>query len=141
LISAWNAFWEGPAGPRTGPSLILRITPAEIHLGCGVPALAGAALDRYRSALRDMSLAADLDTHVAALLAGGAELSEPTRLRPSPGFGPAGPAARFAVRDGFHMVRHYRRPAAVTSARLVPWCASRLAPFSTVHQWLTHHAA
>lgn len=106
-----------------------------------MPALAGAALDRYRSALRDMSLAADLDTRVVALLADGAELSEPTRVRSPSGIDPGGPAARFAVRDGFYVVRRYRRTAAVTSAQLVPWCADRLAPFGTVHQWLTHHTA
>ena len=39
------AFWQGDRGPRTDPSLILRITPTDIHLGAGVSALTGAALD------------------------------------------------------------------------------------------------
>ncbi len=40
------AFWQGDSGPRARPALILRITPTEIHLGAGVFALTGAALDR-----------------------------------------------------------------------------------------------
>ncbi len=44
---------------------------------------------------------ADLDQMVAALLAGGAELSEPNRRRQAARFDAASPAARYAVRDGF----------------------------------------
>ena len=133
------AFWEGSAGPRTDPALILRITPTEIHLGAGVFALTGVALGRYRKALRDPDLAADLDTRVTALLADGVELSEPTRKRPPAGLDLPAAAARYAQRDGFHVVRRYRRPAAVSSGRLVSWCADRLAPFAPVHEWLTAH--
>jgi uncharacterized protein (TIGR02453 family) len=130
------AFWEGPGGARRDPSLILRITPTEIHLGCGVVPLGGAALEAYRAALLDDARAADLDRHVSTLLAAGAGLSEPTRRRPPAGFAPAGPAGRFAVRDGFHLVRRYRTPAVVTSSRFVGWCADRLEPFAPVHRWL-----
>ena len=135
------AFWEGAAGPRREPSLILRVTPAEIHLGCGVVPRTGPALEAYRTALRDDAGAAELDRAVTALVAAGAELSEPTRRRVPNGFAPTGPAARFAVRDGFHLVRRHPRPAAVTSPRLVAWCADRLAPFAPVHLWLVRHAA
>ena len=131
------AFWEGGAGPRRDPALILRIEPAEILVGCGVPRLTGAALEAHRAALRDAQLLAELDRHVSALLADGAELSEPNRRRPPAGFDPAGPAARFAVRDGFHVVRRHQRPAVVGSPRFVDWCAARLAPFAPVHHWLT----
>jgi uncharacterized protein (TIGR02453 family) len=134
------AFWQGDHGPRTGPSLILRITPAEIHLGAGVFASTGAALDRYRTALRDPALVAELDTAVTALIAAGAELSEPTRARPPAGFNPAEPAARFAVRDGFHVTQRMQHPAAITNAQFVAWCADRLTPFGPVHQWLARHA-
>jgi hypothetical protein len=58
------AFWQGDTGPRRDPALILRITPSEIHLGTGVPALAGAARDRYRAALLDPTRAEELDTAV-----------------------------------------------------------------------------
>jgi hypothetical protein len=80
---------------------------------------------------------ADLDRHVAALEANGVELSDPTCRRLPAGFDPAGPAARFAVRDGFHLVRRYPHPPEVTTAALVGWCAQRLAPFALVHRWLT----
>ena len=135
------AFWNGDNGPRSDPSLILRITPTEIHLGAGVFALTGAALDRYRSALRDPALVAELDTAVSTLIAAGAELSEPTRTRPPSGFNPAERAARFAVRDGFHVVRRVPHPATITTARFVPWCADQLTPFRPLHHWLTDHAA
>ena len=129
-------FWEGRTGPRHNPALIVRITPADIHVGCGQIGLTGAALAAYRTALHDPARATDLERHIAALLAGGAELSEPTRRRVPAGFDPAGPAARFAVRDGFHVVHRYPRPAEVTTPDLVEWCADRLAPFAPVYQWL-----
>ena len=130
------SFWQGPHGPRTDPSLLLRITPTGIHLGCGIFGVAGAALDRYRRALRDPTSLAALDAQVTALLRAGAELSEPSRARVPPGFDPASPAARFAVRDGIQVIRRLQRPAAVTSAKLVTWCADRLAPFGPLHAWL-----
>jgi uncharacterized protein (TIGR02453 family) len=131
------ALWEGPTGPRRDPALIVRVTPADIHLGCGQIGLTGAALAAYRTALHDPARVIDLDRHVTALLAETAELSEPTRRRVPAGFDPAGPAARFAVRDGFHLVRRYPLPAAVTAPGLVGWCADRLVPFAPVHHWLT----
>ena len=131
------AFWEGPTGPRRDPALIVRITPADIHLGCGQIGLTGVALTAYRTALHDRARFTDLDRHVTALLADGAELSEPTRRRVPAGFDPAGPAARFAVRDGFHVVRRYLGPAEVTTPALVRWCADRLVPLAPVHRWLT----
>jgi uncharacterized protein (TIGR02453 family) len=104
------AFWQGDRGPRTDPSLILRITPAEIRLGAGVFALTGAALDHYRIALFDSALATELDKTVSTLIGDGAELSEPTRTRPPAGFQPSDPAARFAVRDGSRSRRDPRDP-------------------------------
>jgi hypothetical protein len=101
----------------------------------------GAALAAYRTALRDPTSVADFDRHVTALLADGADLSEPTRRRPPAGFDPTGPAARFAVRDGLHLTRRYPHPAEITTAALVDWCADRLAPFAPIHHWLTRAPA
>lgn len=134
------SFWQGPHGPRTDPSLLLRITPTEIHLGCGIFGLTRAALDRYRGALRDPASLGALDAQVRALLRAGAELSEPSRARVPAAFDPSSPAARFAVRDGIQVVRRFPRPAAVTSVKLVTWCADRLAPFRAVHAWLVENA-
>ncbi|WP_063763729.1 DUF2461 family protein [Actinoplanes subtropicus] len=131
------AFWQGPNGPRRDPALILRITGAEVLVGCGVMPRTGAALAVYRTALRDPTAVADLDRHVSALVAEGAELSEPTRRRPPAGFDPTGAAARFAVRDGWHVTRRYPHPAEITTAALAGWCADRLAPFGPVLLWLT----
>jgi len=131
------AFWQGDSGPRRDPSVILRITPTEVHLGAGVFALTGVALERYRTALRDPALVAELDTAVTTLAAAGAELSEPTRTRPPSGFNPAEPAARFAVRDSLHVIRRLPHPAAITTAQFVAWCADQITPFRPLHQWLT----
>ena len=130
------AFWQGPLGPRRDPSLILRITPTEIHLGADVFALTGAALDHYRAALRDPARAAELDNAVTALTDKGAELSEPTRVRPPAGFTPTSPATRFAVRDGFHLTQHFAHPATIVTAEFLTWCTDRLAPYTPIHQWL-----
>ena len=130
------AFWQGDTGPRKDPSFILRITATQVHLGTGVFALTGPALDRYRTALHDPALVADLDAAVAALAATGAELSEPTRARPPAGFTATEPAGRYAVRDGFHIVRRLPHPETIATTRFVTWCADRLTPFGPVHQWL-----
>ena len=134
------AFWQGDNGPRTDPSLILRITPTEIHLGAGVFPLTGTALDHYRTALRDSALIAELDETVSTLIGDGAQLSEPTRVRLPAGFKPADLATRFAARDGFHVVQRFPHPAAVGTTQFVPWCAHHLTPFQPVVSWLTHHA-
>jgi uncharacterized protein (TIGR02453 family) len=135
------AFWEGDAGARRDPALILRIAATETLVGCGVTGLIGPALVAYRAALCDEEQLADLDRCVSALLGAGAQLSEPTRRRVPAGFDPAGPAARFAVRDGFHVVRRYPHPAELTTPALVGWCADRLALFGPVHQWLVRYAS
>ncbi|GID27867.1 DUF2461 family protein [Paractinoplanes brasiliensis] len=132
------AFWQGPTGPRRDPSLILRLSPTTILLGAGVMPRTGPALRAYRDALRDPQRAAEIDRHVTALEADGAQLSEPTRARPPAGFDPTGPATRFAVRDGFHLTRVYPHPRAVTTPALVEWCADRLTPYAPLHRWLTH---
>jgi uncharacterized protein (TIGR02453 family) len=134
------AFWQGDNNPRTDPSFILRITSTEIHLGAGVFALTGAALDHYRVALSDSALATELDQAVSTLVGAGAELSEPTRTRPPSGFQPAEPAARFAVRDGFYVVQRFPHPEAIGTAQFVSWCADHLAPFQPLHEWLTRWA-
>ena len=55
------AFWEGDAGARRDPALILRLAPTETLVGCGVIGLTGAGLAAYRAALRDGDRLADLD--------------------------------------------------------------------------------
>lgn len=133
------AFWQGQTGPRSDPSLILRITPTQIHLGAGVFALTGTALDHYRAALRDPTLAAALDTTVTALQEAGAELSEPTRARLPAGFTPDSPAARFAVRDSLHVTQRFPHPRAISTDRFVFWCADHLTPYALIHHWLARH--
>jgi hypothetical protein len=51
------------------------------------------------------------------------------------------PAARWAVRDGFHLMRVDQLPDAVTTAGFVRWCADRLAPFGPVLHWLVRHVS
>ncbi|MEU4244652.1 DUF2461 family protein [Actinoplanes sp. NPDC026619] len=132
------ALWTGPDGPRTDPALLIRVTPAEVHLGCGVAALRGPALGRYRAALAQPDHLASLDREMAALIAAGGALSQPTRRRPPPGLERAG---RFAVRDGFHVMRAEPLPRAVHSPRFVAWCVERLAPFVPVHRLLAEAVA
>ncbi|GIJ43972.1 hypothetical protein Val02_08580 [Virgisporangium aliadipatigenens] len=131
------AFWEGTGGPRRDPALILRIAPAEVHLGAGAIGLTGAALESYRTALHDTGRIVALDRQVTALLADGAELSEPNRRRTPAGFDPTAPAAQYAVRDSFHITRRLPQPAEITSCTFVEWCVERFAPFAPVQQWMT----
>ena len=74
---------------------------------------------------------------MTSLLGDGSELSERTRRRPPAGFDATGPAARFAARDGFDVVRRHPHPAEVTTQAFVDWCSDRMVPFASVHRWLT----
>jgi uncharacterized protein (TIGR02453 family) len=134
------ALWVSDAGPRTDPALLVRLTPAEVHLGTGVFLKPGPRLDRYRAALRDRAAVATLDVAVEPLISGGATLSDPTRRRLPTGFAVDGPQARWAVRDGFHLMRVDQLPDAVTTAGFVRWCADRFAPFGPVLRWLATHS-
>lgn len=128
-------FWEG-SDARADPSLLLRLTPTEVHLGAGVFALRGPRLERYRAALLDDDRVEELAAAVDALTTAGADLSEPTRRRSPAGLPAEGPAACFAVRDGFHITRRFGRPAASRSSRFVGWCADRFEPFGPIQRWL-----
>lgn len=130
------AFWEGDRGPRSSPALILRLTPTHVLLGAGVPTLTGPALHRYRAALADRPRLADLDAATDRLLATGAHLSEPTRVRIPAGVDAVGPAARYAIRDGFYLTRRYPRPKAASTPTFPAWCTDRLEPFAPIHRWL-----
>lgn len=126
-------LWEGDEPPRANPALLLRLTPDEVQLGAGVAGLSGARLDAYRAALRaDPGGLAEV---VDALLTDGGALSPPSRKRPPTGVGPSADAARFGVRDGFHVVRSYPRPAQTATAGLVDWCVDRLEAFGPLHRW------
>lgn len=129
-------FWEGLEPSRANPALILRLSAATVELGAGVLGLSGDALIRYRTALREPTQLARLDRIVTDLTAGGARLSDPARARPPRGFEPTGPAARFAVRDGFHVTRVLPRPDTSTTHRFPDWCADHLHPFADLHRWL-----
>lgn len=131
------AFWDGDRGPRTDPALIIRLAPTYVVLGAGVPALTGPDLRRYRAALADTARLAVLDGAATGMLNAGAELSERSRARVPAGIDPAGPAARYAVRDGFYLTRRYPRPAQATTPAFPDWCADRLEDFAAVHHWLT----
>ncbi|MER7455913.1 hypothetical protein [Micromonospora sp. NPDC126480] len=80
--------------------------------------------------MRDPARVADLETAVAALLDTGAEPSEPTRVRAPVGFTDAGAAARFVVRDGFHVTHRLPHPATIGTGDFVGWCADTLAPYA-----------
>jgi uncharacterized protein (DUF2461 family) len=89
------AFWEGATGPREDPALIVRLTPADIHLGCGQIGLTGAALAAYRTTLHDPARHRSRPAHHrAARRRRGAERTDPPagtgRVRPEP----AEPAGR-----------------------------------------------
>ncbi|MFB9409796.1 DUF2461 domain-containing protein [Dactylosporangium matsuzakiense] len=129
-------FWAGVGGPRTDPGLVIRLTAAEVLLGAGVPALSGARLRRYRECLRDADRVTALDRAVEPVLAAGGELSEPSRVRVPAGIEPAGPAARYAVRDGLYVTRRQPLPSEVTTPAFVGWCAEALVPFGPLLRWL-----
>jgi uncharacterized protein (TIGR02453 family) len=131
-------FWEGPQPARTNPALILRLSATTVELGAGVMGLTGSALTRYRTALGDPATLTRLDRIVTGLTTSGARLSDPTRGHLPRGFDPTSPAARFAVRDGFHLTHRIARPAVSTSPRFVTWCADHLEPFADLHRWLVH---
>ncbi|GAA0276471.1 DUF2461 family protein [Cryptosporangium japonicum] len=127
------------AGPRRAPALLLRITATDVHIGAGVPALGGDPRDAYRAALADPGRVTELDSVVAALMADGAELNEPSSARIPRGIDPEGPAARFAVRDSLSLVRRQEHTSSLATAGFAAWYAAQAEPFLPLHRWLVRH--
>lgn len=130
------AFWEGEHGPRRDPALILRLTPTEV-----APRRRGTHPDRTRTApLPDRPGRpgpARRPRHrrpAAARRRRRAERTNPVRV--PPGIDPTGPAAPFALRDGFHLTRRFPRSKHATTPAFSEWCAERFEPFTPVHRWL-----
>ncbi|MEQ1787716.1 MAG: TIGR02453 family protein [Acidimicrobiales bacterium] len=130
-------FWVGEGPPRARPAFIMRLTAREMLVGGGRLGLAGGALEAYRAQLDAPARSAGLRAAVDALLASGAELSEPNRARPPRPTAVEHPNADLLRRDGFHLTRTTAHPAAIARADLPEWCAAALEPFTPIVRWFS----
>jgi hypothetical protein len=69
-------------------------------------------------------------------VARGSDLSEPDRAKPPRPYPAAHPNAELLRRDGFHLTSRHRHPASITTNRFPAWCATRLAPYRALLDWL-----
>jgi uncharacterized protein (TIGR02453 family) len=130
-------FWIGDGGqPREQPACIVRLTSSTVLLGAGQMGLKGDALDRYRRRLDDPDDGARLRAVVDALRDGGAELSDPDRVRVPKPYPTDHPRAELLRHDGFHASATYPHPSGVDTTRFPGWCATRLAPYGPLLAWL-----
>jgi uncharacterized protein (TIGR02453 family) len=130
-------FWIGDDGPpRAQPACIVRLTISTVLLGAGQVGLKGDALDRYRRRLDDPEEGARLQGVLDALRADGGELSDPDRVRVPKPYAADHPRAELLRHDGFHVSATYAHPPAVETTRFPDWCATRLAPYGPLLDWL-----
>jgi uncharacterized protein (TIGR02453 family) len=129
-------FWIGDGPPREQPACILRLTAADVLLGAGQMGLRSAVLDRYRQRLDEPDGGARLRNIAADLVARGAELSEPKRAKPPRPYPAEHLNAELLRRDGFHLTSRHPHPASITTSRFPAWCATRLAPYRALLDWL-----
>ena len=129
-------FWIGDGAPRDRPACIVRLTSTTVLLGAGRAGVRGEALARYRSRLDDPDDGARVRRVVAALTDGGAELSEPDRVRVPRGFTADHPSAELLRRDGFHLSQTRPHPPEIEGDGFADWCADRLAAYAALLAWL-----
>ncbi len=130
-------LWIGENDPRSSPAAIMRITASTVLLGAGRIGLRGQHLDRYRSAVTDPEHGPRLRKFVDQLVARGAELSDPDRVRaprPHPEDHPNGDLLR---RDGFHLSHTQPHPDTIADATFVAWCCDQLARYAPLLDWFT----
>ncbi|HEY6533471.1 MAG TPA: DUF2461 family protein, partial [Acidimicrobiales bacterium] len=129
-------FWIGDGPPREQPACIVRLTNAEVLLGAGQMGLREPRLDRYRARLDSPDDGAALDAIVTALRTKGASLSDPDRTRPPRPYPVDHPYAELLRRDGFHLTTTHAHPPSIDNGRFPAWCATRLAPYRDLLDWL-----
>ncbi len=129
-------FWIGDGSPREQPACIVRLTSTEVLLGAGQKGLRGARLDRYRTRLDDADDGATIERIVDGLQAKGASLSDPDRAKPPRPYPADHPHAELLRRDGFHLSTTYAHPPSIDTSRFPAWCATRLAPYRDLLDWL-----
>jgi uncharacterized protein (TIGR02453 family) len=130
-------FWIGDGPPREQPACIMRLTSTTALIGAGQMGVSGGARDRYRHRLDDPADGASLRDIVTALQADGAELSEPDRARPPKPYPQDHPNAELLRRDGFHVTATLSHPAEINAAGFAGWCATQLAAYRPLLDWLT----
>lgn len=130
-------FWIGEGPPRDQPACILRLTATEVLLGAGQMGLRGPTLDRYRQRVDDPADGSRLAAIVAKLTDKGGELSDADRMNPPRPFPATHPHAELLQRDGFHVSTRRTHPRSVTTTRFPAWCATRLAPYRELLDWLS----
>lgn len=135
-------FWEGTKGRMECPGFYFHLEPPDIFLGGGMYMFSQSFMPRYRRAVVDPKLGAELRKIVTALAAvKGCELGGTHYKRVPAGYDPGHPNAELLKHDGLYAGWEARIPGELFSARLVDYCFERYRPIVPLHRWLMKLAA
>jgi uncharacterized protein (TIGR02453 family) len=130
-------FWEGDRRAAVS-GLFLRVAPAGLVVGAGAHGFDKSQLARYRAAVTDAALRAELTDVVVALERGGHTVDGESYSRTPPGYNGDHPAARLLRHGALHV--HADLPAAVaTGLDLLTTLTSRWRTFAPLHRWLVRN--
>lgn len=130
-------FWEGTKGRMECPGFYFHLEPPDIFLGGGMYMFSESFMPRYRRAVVDPKLGAELRKIVTALAAvKGCEVGGTHYKRVPAGFDPGHPNAELLKHDGLYAGWEAKLPEELYSARLLDYCFERYAPTLPLHRWL-----
>ncbi|MEN6310560.1 MAG: DUF2461 domain-containing protein [Acidobacteriota bacterium] len=130
-------FWEGMKGRLESPGFYFHLEPSFVLVSGGMYQLSETCLPRYRRAVVDAKLGAELRKIVTGLAAlEGCEIGGTHYKRVPAGYDPGHPNAGLLKHDGLYAGWETGIPEEFYSARLVDYCFERYAPILPLHRWL-----
>lgn len=130
-------FWEGVGGRMEEAGMYFHLEPPDLMLGGGMYMLPDKKLLRYRKAVVDKKLGAELAAIVREMAkTPGLELGGKHYKRIPAGFDAAHPNAPLLLHNGLYAGMEMPIPEEFYSPRLVEYCFERYKPLVPLHKWL-----
>jgi uncharacterized protein (TIGR02453 family) len=131
-------FWQGERKAAVS-GLFVRISPDGIGVGAGSQGFDKPTLARFRGAVGDDDVRAELVDAVEGIEKAGYLVDGETYKRVPAGFRPDGPVARFLRHSALFV--HHDEPAdlALDAERLLPTLGRHWAVLAPLHRWLVTH--
>lgn len=130
-------FWEGAGGRMEGSGFYFHLEPPDLMLGGGMYMLSDKKLLRFRKAVVDKKLGAELTGVIRGLeKVPGLALGGRHYKRVPAGFDPGHPNAPLLLHNGLYAGLEMPIPEEFYSPRLIEYCFERYKPLVPLHKWL-----
>lgn len=130
-------FWEGAGGRMEGSGFYFHLEPPDLMVGGGMYMLSDKKLLRFRKAVVDKKLGAELAAIVREMAkVPGLDLGGQHYKRVPAGFDPEHPNASLLLHNGLYGGMEMPIPEEFYSPRLVEYCFERYKHILPLHKWL-----